>query len=566
MCHSGLRTAVVVAVLLCASVWGRAAQPALVPTGVEEHRCGFDELQERKTGTRVSRVSHVAHADADERSMVTASTAWQPIRIAVFTDDIADSSHYCTAAGQLRPNFTGGTVTCRSADVLTHTKKQTLLELLIPSAVELHGERLNVQREGGNIVVNSAIRRDSVCGQFSIPASHTTTGVANADFMLYMSAGPTSGGTIACATTCQNFANGRPSVGVSNVSPMYITADPQTVRVVAHEILHALGFSFSTFSAQSIVGTAAAVRGKPSIPVVTSPTVVAQAQAQYGCGTQAIMELEDMGGSGTAYSHWKRRSAKDELMAGISGVGYYTALSIAAMEDLGYYKGNYAMAEPMVYGQNAGCGLLTDKCVANSVSQFPAMFCESQKKTLLCTSDRMGVGYCAVSKYGSSLPAQFQYFSDSGVGGGDALMDYCPFVQVYRNTNCTVDGGYLVGGVYGVMSRCFDTPKGFTLGAAPYAQLSICVEVQCATSTYAVRLSRSSGFTACPSGAEVALSSLSLTFSSGYITCPSYDSVCAMRLNATHYEEYMSAFANGSAPAASIVLAVMTAMLALLVG
>ncbi|KAK7198816.1 Leishmanolysin [Novymonas esmeraldas] len=288
---------------------------------------------------------------------------------------------------------------------------QTLLELRIPSAVELRRERLNVQREGGNIVVNSAIRRDSVCGLFSIPTSHTTTGVANANFVLYVAAGPIADDTVAWASTCQYFANGRPSVGVSNVSPMYISADPQTVRVVAHEILHALGFNLPTFNARFMATGVARVRGRSDVPVIRSPSVVARARAHFGCSTQTFMELEDAGPSGTAYSHRKRRSAKDELMAGISGVGYYTALTIAAMEDTGFYKGNYSMAEPMVYGPNAGCGLTTDAYVVDGVSQFPDIFCGYTNRTLQCVSDRLGVGVCYVLNYTSSpLPPQFQYF------------------------------------------------------------------------------------------------------------------------------------------------------------
>ena len=526
-----------------------AGKPVDNPDAHKEVRCGFDELEARTIGTRVSGISRVVQPPLAQRSADAATrlAAWQPIRIRVFTEDLQNPSKYCTKAGDVRPDFQGSTATCTKNDVLTDGKKTVLTELLIPSAIQLHEDRLNVQRVSGSIVVDPSISSDSICGQFTIPASHTTTGVSGADFVLYMSAGPTSGSTIAWAITCQYFGDtGRPAVGASNVSPKYISADPQTVRVIAHELLHALGFSVTTFRARGILSTVS-LRGKGASPVLASSNVVARTQAQYGCSTQTFMELEDKGGAGTAYSHWKRRSAKDELMAGISGVGHYTALTIAAMEDTGFYKGNYAKAEPMSYGQNAGCGLATSKCVVNGVSQFSGMFCASTGSDMTCTSDRTAIGHCAIATYTSALPSYFQYFADATRGGGDALMDYCPYIQEYSNTNCTIDTDTLLGNAYGVNSRCFDVPTGFISdGYYIASQLAICASVQCdaSTSTYGVKVSGASSYTTCTPGARLSLSSLSSSFWSGTLTCPSYDDVCVGQVDAKQYAKYSDALGN----------------------
>ncbi|KAK7196584.1 major surface protease gp63 [Novymonas esmeraldas] len=494
-------------------------------TGAAEHRCGFDELQRETINTRVSLVN-----GDDDRSVETASSAWQPIRIVIVTADVDDNRRHCTSPWQLRPNFKGNNVVCQSEDVLTNAKRQTLLEFLVPSAVQLHQERLSVQRSDSNIVVSAAIDRDPLCRQFSIPAPHRTTGVPNADFVLYLSAGPTVGNLIAWALPCQHFRNGRPSVGVANVSPKFIAADPRMVRLVAHEILHALGFNIQNFRAQRTATDVVPVRGKRSIPVIRSPSVVARARAQYGCGSLHFMELEDMGGEGTELSHWKRRNAEDELMAGISGAGVYSALSIAAMEDLGYYRGNCAMAEPMAYGRNAGCGLTTGRCVVNGVSQFPEMFCAFSSTAPSCASDRLGVGYCAVRSYATAVPELFRYFANPTVSGEHDQMDYCPYVQEAQGGSCVANGGRLPGSVFGFMSRCLDAPSGVAVGGQSSGQYGICAEVQCASSTYAVRVRGASRFTSCTPGASLTLSSLSSIFSGGHITCPSYISVCGLRV------------------------------------
>ncbi|KAK7197981.1 major surface protease gp63 [Novymonas esmeraldas] len=533
MRRSLLRTAVA-AVLLCAAVRGRAQHVVSEPEEVREHHRDLDALQARTVSTRVGRGSRVADT-AGRPFVITAPPDWTPIRVAVFTYDIADSSRYCTEAGQLRPEFTGYIAICKPGDVLTDTKKQTLLELLIPSAVRMHEERLSVQRERGNIVVDQLIDQHPDCRHFSIPDSHRSEGVSDADFVLYVAAGPTVGTTSAWAVTCQYFANGRPSVGVANVSPKYITDDPQAMRVIAHEILHALGFNFHVFEEQDMVAYSPSVRGKRNVPVIASPLVVAQVRDHFGCEEQTFLELEDMGGRGTELSHWKRRSMKDDLMAGTTEAGIYSAITIAAMEDTGFYKGNYSMAEPMMYGRNAGCGLVKDKCVVNGVSQFPEMFCGSANRTnLVCGSDRLSVGFCSVVNYSSPLPPRFRYFSDATLGGEYQEMDFCPYVEPFSETKCSFDGQFLNGSVYGARSRCFDAPAGFAESGRFSAQYGLCAKVHCGTTTtYSVKVKGATMYTQCPPGTTLTLSSLSSEFSDGHITCPPYDSVCGIRVSTT---------------------------------
>ncbi|KAK7199341.1 major surface protease gp63 [Novymonas esmeraldas] len=533
MRRSLLKTAVA-AVLVCAAVRGWAQHVVSEPEEVTGHRRDLDALQARTVSTRVSRGSRVADT-AGRPFVITAPPDWKPIRVAVFTYDIANSSRYCTEAGQLRPDMNGKTVTCRSDDVLTDTKKQTLLEFLIPSAVRLHEERLSVQRERGNIVVDQSTYQASKCRYFSIPDSHRREGVANADFLLYVAAGPTRDKTVAWALTCQIFRNGRPSVGVANVSPKDISNDQQAMRVIAHEILHALGFGSKIFQEQNMMSYAPMLRGKWNVPVIRSPMVVAHARAHFGCSTQAFLELEDMGGRGTKLSHWKQRSMKDDLMAGTPVAGIYSAITIAAMEDTGFYKGNYSMAEPMMYGRNAGCGLMTDKCVVKGVSQFPAMFCGSDNYAdLVCASDRLSVGFCRLVNYDSPLPPQFRYFLSAALGGDDEEMDYCPYVEPFSKTKCSFDGGILKGSVYGARSRCFDTPAGFAESGQSGAQYGLCAKVHCGgTTTYSVKVKGATTFTRCKPGTTLPLSLLSPTFSDGQITCPPYDSVCGMRVTTT---------------------------------
>ncbi|KAK7199509.1 major surface protease gp63 [Novymonas esmeraldas] len=530
MRRSLLKTAVA-AVLVCAAVRGRAQHVVSEPEEVKEHHRSFDGVQARTVSTRVSRGSRVADT-AGRPLEVTVPPDWKPIRVAVFAYDVAHSSRYCTEAGQLRPDMKGNTVICKPDDVLTDTKKQTLLEFMIPSAVRLHEERLSVQRESGNIVVDLDTVEVTKCRHFSIPDSHRREGVANADFVLYVAAAPTLDTTIAWSLMCQKFRSGRPSVGVANVSPKHITSDPQAIRTIAHEILHALGFNFPVFQERGMVSRTFSLRGKWFVPVINSPSVAAQVGAHFGCEKQTFLELEDIGGKSTKLSHWKRRSMKDDLMASSNGAGIYSAMTIAAMEDTGFYKGNYAMAEPMMYGRNAGCGLVRRKCVVNGVSQIPEMFCGYANATnLVCASDRLSVGDCNIVNYDLPLPRKFRYFANATLGGADVKMDYCPHVEPYSNTNCSSNGKFLNGSVYGARSRCFDAPAGFAESGRSSAQYGLCAKVHCGTTTYSVKVRGATTYTRCTPGTTLPLSSLSSKFSDGHITCPPYDSVCGMHVS-----------------------------------
>ncbi|EPY36381.1 leishmanolysin [Strigomonas culicis] len=381
-----------------------------------------------------------------------------------------------------------------------------------------------VQSSGTTILSTSTISSNYYCKQFAIPSSHYTSGY-NADFLLYVGAAPTSSTVLAWASSCSSSASTRPTAGVTNVAPAYIADDTETVRTVAHEILHALGFSTSFFQTTSV----SSLRGKTNVAVLATSNVVSQAQAFYGCASQSFMELEDEGGSGTAGSHWKRRSAKDEIMAGIIGVSRYSRLTIAAMEDLGFYKGVYSKGEYMAFGNGVGCTLTNSKCITNSVSNVPSMFCTTNSRTASgysCPSDRLAIGTCYTSTSCGSVPSNFQYFTGNTLCGlSGTLTDYCPIVTPYSNTGC-MDGDITVmpGSYITSSSRCFDASSTIET-ASGYAVTALCAAVKCGTGNYSIRLSGSDSWIDCPPSTTVDLSSQT-NITSGSVTCPAYGEVC----------------------------------------
>ncbi|CAJ1991401.1 GP63-like protein leishmanolysin-like protein [Leishmania donovani] len=490
---------------------------------------------------------------------------WAPIRIAVFMPDLEDESKYCTAVGQMRPDSSGSLVPCTSnADLLTDAKKAVLINSILPQAVNMHAQRLKVRRLAAStsIVVNSM--PGSYCGSFTVPTAHRTTGVPNADFVVYVAAGPTSTpkSFIAWAVTCQYYPNtatitSRPAVGAMYFNPRYLpTSVGETQehidryggnpsgstnrlrRVAAHELLHALGFTSSVFKARGMFATVPSLRGKRNVPVLNSSSVRAAAKAKYGISDEEVFygaELEDQGAPGTSLSHWKRRAAKDELMAPVLSLARYSSLSLAALEDMGFYKVDFSKAEPVALGATAGGKLFTEPCLTEGTSNTPTVFCDSLSPSVRsCTADRLSIGRCALTTYSSSLPSYAQYFPNQPtLGGSLSHSDYCPVIQPLSNTGCSGGSlGAMPGSITGDNARCFDADN--LLVKFTFTQPgAICAKVHCksASRTYEVLVIGANSWLSCGAGGtgvtvQPAVSSPNVFVEGGLIACPPYDDVC----------------------------------------
>ncbi|EAN97548.1 putative surface protease GP63 [Trypanosoma cruzi] len=490
---------------------------------VAEHHCISEEI-ENKVGPRTTAV--VLELPTRESGMMRAPTAsdpdWAPIRFQVFTEDLNDPSKHCTAEGRICPDFTGGTLECKREDILTKEKRSIILNSLLPRAFGMHTDRLLVKPLTGRVIVPRY--SSGICAQFKIPSSHHTEGVSGADMYLYVSAGPTQYSTLAWATTCSQLTDGRPVVGVVNYGPSSVTDSENSVRVSAHEVAHAIGFAVWLMKERNMLKEVLDVRGKAKVLQVSPPKTVEKTREHFNCMSATGMELEDEGGERTASSHWKRRNAKDELMAGIPGIGYYTALTMAAFEDTGFYMANWGKEEPMSWGNNSGCALLTEKCLINGVTQYPEMFCTAETGLFLCTSDRLALGYCTIHLYTAELPSQYQYFSNLKLGGAlNTLMDFCPYIRPNIKTRCSNGDATVVrGSRVGPRSKCL---KGD--GLADFMGLvgDVCAEVSCEKGEVSVRYLGDDAWHKCPEGGSITPTGL---FMQGRILCPKYDDVCTV--------------------------------------
>ncbi|XP_018320626.1 leishmanolysin-like peptidase [Agrilus planipennis] len=361
-------------------------------------------------------------------------------------------------------------------------------------------------------------------------------GINGFDFIFYISAMQTvrcnKSLTVAYAAHCQQETSlDRPIAGHANLCPESINTKAQELETllstVKHEILHALGFSVSLFAFyRDKEGKPLTPRkpdtGKPilneklqtyqwsdkviktfrrrnwlvrkgyvekEVNMIVLPNVVKEVQEYFNCTELEGAELEDQGEDGTALTHWEKRIFENEAMTGThTQKPIISRITLALMEDTGWYRANYSMASSMTWGKKLGCDFVMKSCKDWMVSKSERglsvhPFCNKVKRDPLqteCTDDRASVALCNLVKHDDVLPELYQNFDsieyvESGTemyyGGSVTLADYCPYIQefTWKNNNTIIRGSHcsyeennpspgknFVLEKYGSNSKCFD--------------------------------------------------------------------------------------------------------------
>ncbi|KAK6115379.1 hypothetical protein DH2020_007648 [Rehmannia glutinosa] len=140
------------------------------------------------------------------------------------------------------------------------------------------------------------------------------------------------------------------------------------------------------------------------------------------------LELEDGGGRGTSGSHWEKRLLMNEIMTGsVDTRSVVSKMTLALLEDSGWYRANYSMADRLDWGRNQG----TEEAE----------------------------GYCPIVSYSGDIPQWARYFPQSNKGGQSSLADYCTYFVAYSDGSCMDTNSArapdrMLGEVRGSNSRC----------------------------------------------------------------------------------------------------------------
>ncbi|KAF0685193.1 Aste57867_22895 [Aphanomyces stellatus] len=466
-----------------------------------------------------------------------ASTAFNPIRISFDVSFLTnDPGYLCKQVGDMITRD-GSNYACTQNDLLTKDKSDFILTVLLPAVSNYFKNVLSVQSVVGNLKIQGIGCQSTewACCSSTIPPYLSSQGIANTDFLIHVTARPTSGAVLAWALPCNIDQFGRPISGQTNFGPnrldTSIAARAGQIGTAIHEITHALGFSSSRFQdfRQPLNGPKWGYDNVVSqtqqngiyVTKITTPLVVKQAKQQFNCQNwpNAGAELENgPTGSSDYSSHWEKRLFHNEYMtATASSNPVYSAMTLAFFEDTGWYIANYSAAQTLTWGYLEGCSFATSQCSGWSSDYFCSQAGEH------CSATRDAKGYCDINTYTSSIPSGFQYFSNNALGGQDSYADYCPQYQGYSNGACTDTTAYLnpnMGEELGVRSQCFMATlgKGSSVPSGP-----VCYPVlQCTQNTMVIRVGGTQ--VSCPlAGGDITVPGFQ-----GTVRCPPANKICQL--------------------------------------
>jgi len=225
------------------------------------------------------------------------------------------------------------------------------------------------------------------------------------------------------------------------------------------------------------------------------------------------------GGPGIAGSHWESRIFQYEIMDGQAGNNMdferhvVSRLTLALLEDSGWYVPTWSAAQTLTLGRHAGCEFVEHDCRKPTAVQ-QEFYCTTKQD--LCVWDRTAQGTCDTD-----------YF----------LMDNCAYTRPYLNTVCTNSSQLPLSAIawgqnHGPQSRCLehDTSAVFireSVGVLKPPALG-CYDMVCDWLGSAVFLKLFGNYVKCPAGELLQLENVDgLDFLSGSVgPCPEPESLC----------------------------------------
>uniref|UniRef100_A0A7N5KQE7 Leishmanolysin-like peptidase n=1 Tax=Ailuropoda melanoleuca TaxID=9646 RepID=A0A7N5KQE7_AILME len=424
------------------------------------------------------------------------------------------------------------TVYDKSIDELLPEKRYLVKNKLFPQAISYLEKTFQVRRPAGTVLLSRQRATNRYLQKENDPHRYCT-----GEFAEHTKCGPVivpeehlQRCRVCRGAYCQQEAKmDRPIAGYANLCPNMISTQPQEfigmLSTVKHEIIHALGFSAGLFAFyHDKDGNPLTSRFADGLPpfnyslglyqwsdkvvrkverswnvrdnkivshtvyLLVTPRVVDEARKHFNCPILEGMELENQGGMGTELNHWEKRLLENEAMTGSHTQNrVFSRITLALMEDTGWYKANYSMAEKLDWGRGMGCDFVRKSCKfwidqQKQKRQVLSPFCDTLRSNplqLTCRQDQRAVAVCNLQKFSKPLPQEYQYFDElSGIpaedlpyyGGSVEIADYCPFSQEF---SWHLSGEYQRSSDCRILENQPDLFKNY--GAEKYGPHSVCL-------------------------------------------------------------------------------------------
>ncbi len=174
---------------------------------------------------------------------------------------------------------------------------------------------------------------------------------------------------------------------------------------------------------------------------ITLPTVRQVVRNQFNCQslTGARLENQPTNPNDCTGSHFDERFFFSNVMSAmyIYGSAHFSPLLLALMEDSGWYKANYEIAENGSFGLNAGCDFVKKDCIVDgNVPEFSeGYFCNDlygSTSPYRCGPTHTYRGKCDLFEM---LQYEGRTYFDSTMTGprSFSLADWCPMISLAKD-------------------------------------------------------------------------------------------------------------------------------------
>ena len=233
-------------------------------------------------------------------------------------------------------------------------------------------------------------------------------GSTSGDLLIFVAAQEFQAEFVAYAAACAlSKIDSRPVVGLVTINTKFLKLQYSQIEslrsVILHEIFHILAFDVALYDKFPIGASRTYVKESVStlsgtyddVYLIRLPGLLEYAQKHFKCPTIRGIYMENEGGQGSAGSHFERRWVGNELMTSeSSGRMVMSKFTLHFLNDVGWYKINFAFAEENPWGRNAGCEFFQPSCDAKQVPNF----CTTPSRTG-CSVDRMSKTQCVKSRF-----------------------------------------------------------------------------------------------------------------------------------------------------------------------
>ena len=274
---------------------------------------------------------------------------------------------------------------------------------------------------------------------------------------------------------------------------------------------------------------------------IVTPTVATVARNQFNCPNLNGAQLENQptGENSCTGDHWDERMYYPEALSGVISptTVVLSPLTLALLEDSGWYRANYTRANVSPWGHGVGCDFVSQPCLVGggngrdgSLPSYSRGFFCNKASSRGCSPAYTHKMACTVIDFqvrGNYLPEkQFQYFADPAVGGPREA-DYCPvYGSVYsgmkpEELDCRIPSNddaidVIYSEEYGENSMCFETTSGE----------GRCYNARCIYDDFNLQLRVDGKWYTCEEDFQtIEVSTLSGAFGTT-VTCPRLSSVC----------------------------------------